>query len=415
MSAGRIVVVGASLAGARVAETLRRSGYGGRIVLVGAEPHRPYDRPPLSKKFLRGQHPEERLYLRPPEHYDRLRIDLALGVRAIGLSSTARRVELEGGRSIDFDQLVIATGAEVRRLDVPGATLPGVYCLRTIEDARAIREEIRPGRRAVVIGAGVIGAEVAASLREEGVEVVMLEAEHCPLRRAFGEPVGRIYAEIHRAHGVDLRTGVHVVALRGATRVEEVRTADGACVPCDFVVVGIGVRPATAWLEGSGIALEHGAVLVDEYGATNVPGIWAAGDVASAWHPALRRRLRIESVDNAQNQAVAVAANVLGKRTPYAPVPFFWSDQYDLKMQSVGHVGEHDRVVFRGSIPARAFVAFHLLGDRLAFTIAVGRMKENAAAKKLIAAGVPVRDEQLADDTFDLGTLVPAKVAAAGA
>ncbi|MDQ3031748.1 MAG: FAD-dependent oxidoreductase [Myxococcota bacterium] len=408
MSANRIVVVGGSLAGGRAAETLRRAGYAGRIVLVGEEPHRPYDRPPLSKKFLRGEVPEEKLSLRPLSHYERLAIELELGVRAKRLDSTARAVELEDGRRLDFDQLIIATGAHVRRLACPGADLEGVHYVRTIEDARGVREELRPGRRAVVIGGGVIGAEVAAACREEGVEVVMIEAAPLPLLRAFGPEVGRIYAEVHRARGVDLRCGGGVARLEGERRVCAVVTTAGERIECDFVVAGIGVQPAIGWLEGSGVATD-GGVLVDERCETSVRGVYAAGDVARGWDPRLGRRACVESIDNAQSQAVAAANNVAGKETTFAPVPFFWSDQYDLKLQSVGHVTEHDHVVFRGSIEERAFVAFHLRGGKLAYAIGVGRLKEIGAAKKLIAADVEVSAEALADESVALGDLLPAR------
>jgi 3-phenylpropionate/trans-cinnamate dioxygenase ferredoxin reductase subunit len=407
VGANRIAVVGGSLAGSRAAETIRRAGYEGRIALVGAEPERAYDRPPLSKKYLRGQHPEEKLYLRPVEHYDRMKIDLVLGAQAKRLDTTARSVELDDGRTIDFDHLVIATGADVRRLDCPGAGLEGVHYLRSLGDARALREEAKPGRRAVIVGAGVIGAEVAASLREEGLEVVVLELAELPLVRAFGPEVGRVYADVHRGRGVDLRCSTGVAELRGSKRVEEVVTTRGERIGCDFVVVGIGVSPCVGWLAGSGVAVE-GGVLVDETCATNLPGIWAAGDVARFWDPRLKKRTWVESIDNAQNQAVVAANNTMGKGATYAPIPFFWSDQYDLKMQSVGYVEAYDRVVYRGSIDERAFAAFHLREGVLKFAIGVNRMKEIAGAKKLVAAGCSLDVEALADEGVALHTLLPA-------
>lgn len=401
-----VVVVGASLAGGRAAEALRRGGHLGRIVLIGADPHRPYDRPPLSKKYLRGQLAKDKLYLRAGDFYESQRIELLAGVRAVGLSTTAREVALEDGRTIAFDRLLIATGADVRTLSCEGASLEGVHYLRSLDDSDAIRARLAPGRRAVIIGAGVIGAEVAAACRQEGLEVVMLEAQDAPLLRAFGPAVGAIYAEEHRARGVDLRCGVEVRALRGAGRVEEVELAGGERIGCDFVVAGVGVRPAVSWLAGSGIALDAG-VLTDDRGRTNVPGIYAAGDVARTWSAALDRHVCVESIDNAQTQATAVARDLLGDDTAHAAVPFFWSDQYDLKLQSVGHVADFDQVVFRGSVEDRKFAAFHLAGGALRFTVAVNRLKEIGVSKRLIASGAQLSAEALADESFDLATLLP--------
>ncbi|UJR84650.1 NAD(P)/FAD-dependent oxidoreductase [Sandaracinus amylolyticus] len=406
MSTNRIVVVGGSLAGGRAAETLRRQGWEGEIVLVGDEPHRPYDRPPLSKKFLRGQVAEEKLALRPLAHYERLKIEVELGARATSLDAASRTIELEGGRHIGWDKLIIATGARVRRLACPGATLEGVHYVRTIEDARAVREELRAGRRAVVIGAGVIGCEVAASCREEGVAVTLIEPAPLPLLRAFGPEVARVYADVHRGHGVDLRCGVGVERLVGERRVEAVITTAGERVECDFVVVGIGVEPAVEWLAGAGLALE-GGIVVDEHMQTSIAGVYAVGDVARAWDRRLGRRVCVESIDNAQTQAVVAATHAVGKDAVHATVPFFWSDQYDLKLQSMGHVGTFDRLVVRGSIEERAFVAFHLEGGALRFAIGVNRLQELAAAKKLIAAGASVPEAVLEDVDASLAEWVP--------
>ncbi len=408
MTSGRVLIVGASLAGGRAAEQLRRGGWQGSITLIGDEVERPYDRPPLSKKLIRGQIEEAKLFFRAPGWYDEHRIELVTGRRARGLDTTAREVELEGGERVPFDHLIVATGAAARTLPCEGASLPGVYVLRSLADARAIREEVVTKKRVVVVGAGVIGAEVAASCRDEGLEVVMIEAAERPLLRAFGADVGAFYAEQHRARGVDLRCGVGVSAIRGAARAEEVVTTSGERIPCDFVVVGIGVAPSTEWLAGSGVRTDRG-VIVDAHCQTNAPGIYAAGDVACGPARALGgKHVIVESVDNAQTQGACIVANLLGKPEVHDTVPFFWSDQYDLKMQSVGHVADYDRVVHRGSREARAFVAFHLRGGKLAFAIGVNRLKEIAGAKKLIAAGVDVSPEALADDTVALSTLLPA-------
>jgi 3-phenylpropionate/trans-cinnamate dioxygenase ferredoxin reductase subunit len=398
------VIVGANLAGGRAAESLRKLGFEGRIVLIGAEKDRPYDRPPLSKKAMRGQVPEEKLFFRPLDYYDKQRIELRLGAPATRLHGTAREVELEGGERVAFDKLLIATGADVRRLACPGADLAGVHYLRTLEDARAIRAELAPGKRLVVVGAGVIGMEVAASCREEGLEVIVLEIADLPLIRAFGRDVGRLYGDIHREHGVDVRCGVGVERFRGQGRVEEVVTTTGEAIPCDFVVAGIGVSPATAWLEGSGVALDRG-VLVNERCETSLPGVYAAGDVARFFHPRLGRHVMVESVDNAQTQSITAVGNMMGKSDVFSPVPFFWSDQFDLKLQSVGAVDDYDRVVFRGSVAERAFAAFLLRGAHVTGVIGVNRLKEIAAAKKLISASIPVVDAMLADPEVPMSKL----------
>lgn len=400
-----VAIVGASLAGGRCAESLRRFGYEGSITLIGDEPHRPYDRPPLSKKALLGELEEEKLFLRKADYYDKQSIDLRLGARAAKLDAAARQVLLEDGAAVGYESLVVATGAGVRRLRCPGAELDGVHYVRTLEDSRALREALVRGKRAVVIGGGVIGAEVAASCRSRGVDVVLVEMADLPLVRAFGKEVGAIYAEIHRAEGVDLRCGVTATELQGEDgQVRRVRLDDGSSIECDFVVVGIGVTPSVGWLEGSPVAIERGAVLVDERCQTNVEGIYAAGDVAAYRVPELDRHVRVESVDNAQLQAKTVAKNLTGDDHVYAPVPFFWSDQYRYKLQSVGLVtDDYDRVIYRGSVADRAFVAFHMAGDRLRFAIGVNRLKEIGVSKKLIGLGVPISDERLADES------VPAK------
>jgi 3-phenylpropionate/trans-cinnamate dioxygenase ferredoxin reductase subunit len=402
-----VVVVGGSLAGGRCAESVRRLGYEARVVVVSAEPHRPYDRPPLSKKLLHRELDEEKLFLRKPDFYEKNTIELLLGRRAEKLDPSAHTVTLDGGETLEYEHVVIATGADVRKLRCAGADLDGVHYVRTLEDSHAVRDELVKGRRAVVIGAGVIGAEVAAACRKEGVEVAMLEALELPLLRAFGKEVGAIYAQVHRDEGVDLRCGVVATELRGTDgRVSEVLLDDGTSIACDFVVVGIGVTPAVGWLEGSGVAID-GAVLVDDHCRTNVPNVWAAGDVAAYFCPPLGRHVRVESVDNAQLQAMTVAKNIVGQDDTYAPVPFFWSDQYDLKLQSVGLVTEdYDRVVFRGSIDARTFIAFHLKGERVQFAVGVNRLKEINVAKRLVASGATVSAEALADENVSAKELL---------
>lgn len=407
------VVVGANLAGGRAAEALRKSGFEGRIVLIGKERERPYDRPPLSKKFARDHVDESKLYFRAPDYYETNRIELELGVTATALDTKKREVIVDGGRAIAFDKLLIATGANVRTLHVKGAELPGIYTLRTLEDAKRIRVEMKTKRRVAVIGAGVIGAEIAASCREEGLDVVLLEAAELPLMRAFGSAVGAIYAGIHREHGVDVRCGVSVTEFIGKDRVEGVVTSTGERIECDFAIVGIGVTAATEWLRDSGVALcpRSGCVLVDTRAQTNIEGIYAAGDVTRFWSDRTGAYVQVESVDNAQLQGLTAVSNMLGKESVHAPVPFFWSDQYDLKLQCVGEVDGADRVVFRGSVEARAFAAFHMKRDRVIGVIGVNRLKEIAASKKLISQGISVRDEDLANDALPMSTFFAERAA----
>jgi 3-phenylpropionate/trans-cinnamate dioxygenase ferredoxin reductase subunit len=406
MALRTIVIVGASMAGGRAAETLRAEGFDGRIVLVGAEPDRPYERPPLSKELLRGELPSERVFLRPAEFYAEQQIETRYGIRAIGLDPDARVVELESGERIGYDALLIATGASPRRLQVPGAELEGIYYLRTLRDAERLRAALQAASRVVVVGAGFIGAEVAASSRQMGLEVVLLEALAAPLLRVLGADVGHYYAQFHREQGVDVRLNAPVAGFRGQGQVEAVVLGDDQEVPCDLAVVGVGVVPEVAWLAGSGVALDNG-VLADEWCRTNRPGVYAAGDVANWWHPRLGERLRVEHYDNAQNQGVAAARSILSRGAPYAPVPFFWSDQYDLTLQYVGHASRWDATCRRGRPEDRSFITFYLHQGRIRAALGVNRFKDVSAARRLIEAGVVVEPERLADESVELRRLLP--------
>ena len=359
-----VLVVGASLAGLRAVETLRRDGYDGRLVLVGAEAHLPYDRPPLSKQLLTGEWDTDRVWHRDPAKYDELAVELVLGRRATSLDATGRTVTLDDGQGVGFDGLVIATGATPRRL--PGTPeLTGIHTLRTLDDAVAIRDALAASPRVAVVGAGFIGSEVAAGCRHHGVEVTVLEALPVPLAHILGEEMGRACAALHADHGVTVRCGVGVDGFVGDDRVEGIRLADGAVVDADLVVVGVGVTPETAWLEGSGIELANG-VVVDATCATAVDGIVAAGDVARWPSARYGSDVRVEHWTNAVEQGRAAAKRLLGGPgvAPYDPVPFFWSDQYDTTIQFAGHTRAGDRVeVVHGSVDDRAFVALYG-GDR---------------------------------------------------
>lgn len=406
-----IVVVGGGIAAAGAIEVLRGAGFDRHVTLVGAEPVPPYERPPLSKGYLLGTTPEDRLFPRPESYYAEQGFHLRLGVEATALDVAARLVTLADGSAVSYDRLLIATGGEVVRLAVPGADLPGIRYLRTLSDARALREAMRvvaaTHGRVVVIGAGFIGAEAAAACRTLGLDVTMLEILAAPLVRALGEEMGEYYAAVHRAHGVDLRLREGVAAFHGGDHVEEVVTTSGERIPCACVVVGIGMRPVTGWLEGSGVALGDG-VLVDDLCQTSVPGVFAAGDIACWPYRQTEtdepERVRLEHFDNALRQGGAAARSMLDQGKPFAPVPYFWSEQYDLMMQYVGYARRWEKVVFRGD-PASGepFVAFYLADGRIRAALAVNRLRELAALKKLIGATVTL--SELADDKVDLKTL----------
>jgi NADPH-dependent 2,4-dienoyl-CoA reductase/sulfur reductase-like enzyme len=372
----RVLIVGASLAGLRAAESLRRLGYEGALTLVGDEPHLPYDRPPLSKQLLAGDWDLTRIELRSAEELAEREIELRTGVAATHLDTAARRVDLDDGTSLDYDALVIATGARPRTL--PGSSdLEGVYTLRTIEDSLALRSELSGGARLVVVGAGFIGGEVAATARRRGAEVTIVEALPVPLERVLGEEMGNVCANLHRAHGVDLRLGVGVEGFEGGSRVEAVKLGDGTSVEADAVVVGVGVQPNTEWLSDSGLTLDDG-VLCDET-LRAADGVYAIGDVARWPHALFDEVVRLEHWTNAAESAHGAAENILaepGEAQPFGAVPYFWSDQYDAKIQLLGEGAGADEVrVVQGSVEDFQFVALYRRGVRLlgAFTISLAR------------------------------------------
>ncbi|HLT68531.1 MAG TPA: FAD/NAD(P)-binding oxidoreductase [Acidimicrobiales bacterium] len=398
-----VVVVGASLAGLRAVEELRHQGFEGAITVVGAEPHLPYDRPPLSKQLLAGEWGLDRVALTVPTPggLDGLGVDWRLGTRAVGLDTARRRVALEGGEELPYDGLVIATGATPRRL--PGTDgLAGVHTLRTLDDALAIRAELDAGAgRVVVIGAGFIGAEVAATCRARGHAVTLLEALPVPLERALGREMGTVVAELHRDHGVDLRLGVGVAGFEGDGRVERVRLADGSAVPADLVVVGIGVSPATDWLAGSGLALDDGVVC--DATTLAAPGIVVAGDVARWPSRRLGELVRVEHWDNAVAMGAHAARRLLaeppfssgdgGEVEPYDPVPWFWSDQYDRKVQLAGWTaGAEEVAVVDGSTDERRFVAIYRRGGALAGVLSMNRPRPLVTYRRLVEEGASWED-----------------------
>ena len=385
----RIAVVGASLAGLRAAESLRRLGYGGALVLVGAEKHLPYDRPPLSKELLQGRWEVDRIGLRR-QPYEELELDLRLGVRATALDLAARELVLGDGVRELFDALVLATGASPRRLRGQ-PDLPGVHLLRTLDDALALRAALEARPRVLVVGAGFIGAEVAASCRARGLQVTLVEPLPVPLARGLGEAMGRVCAELHRDQGVDLRCGVGVSGFQGHQRVERVTLSDGSSVEADLVVVGIGAAPETGWLEGSGLRLDDG-VVCDGFCAA-APGVFAAGDVARWHNPLFGEEMRVEHWSNAAEQGSYVAERLAGTdlgAQPFAPVPFFWSDQYGVKIQFAGRMRPDDEVrLVAGSLAERKFTALYGRAGRLSGVLAWSRPRDLAKYRRLIAAATP--------------------------
>jgi 3-phenylpropionate/trans-cinnamate dioxygenase ferredoxin reductase component len=331
----RVVVVGASAAGLTAAETLRREGYDGELILVGDEVHPPYDRPPLSKQVLSGAWTPGQVTLRQPGHYDELGLDLRLGRRATSLDVDARTVLLDDTDAVEFDGLVIATGLRPRSLAAAGS-LDGVHMLRTLDDAVRLRQGLELAESVVVVGAGVLGCEVAATARSLGRKVTLVDATPQPMMLALGEPLGVVLAQVHRSHGIDLRLSSGVRDVRGAGRVTAVELAGGETVDCDLLVVAIGAVPATDWVEGSGLTLENGVVCDRTCAAA--PGIYAAGDIARWENPQLEGALtRVEHRMNATEQGMHVGRALLGSDAAFAPIPYFWSDQFDVKIQAYGH------------------------------------------------------------------------------
>jgi 3-phenylpropionate/trans-cinnamate dioxygenase ferredoxin reductase subunit len=386
-----VVVVGASLAGLRALQALRRAGFAGHVTVIGEESEAPYDRPPLSKEVLSGKWDAARTRLLRPED-EGLEVEWRLGRRAERLDLAARQVALAGGESVSFDGLVIATGAFARRL--PGAPqLAGIHTLRTLSDCLALRAELDQSPRVAVIGAGFIGLEVAATCRSRGLEVCVIESLPAPLERGLGAKLGAYVGEIHRDQGVDLRLGAKVARLVGGARVEAVELADGSRIPADVVVVGIGAAPATAWLEGSGLALDDGVVCDAACRATRAPFVVAAGDVARWPNPLFGAPMRIEHWTNATEQADhAVATLLAGERgaEPFAPVPFVWSDQYDRKIQVAGRLdGADETRIVDGSLEERRFVMLFGSRGRVAGVLGMNRPRLVMRARALIRDRAP--------------------------
>jgi 3-phenylpropionate/trans-cinnamate dioxygenase ferredoxin reductase component len=396
-----VVIVGAGQAGFQAAASLRQAGFDGRIVLVGDEPRIPYERPPLSKSYLAGETGLDGLWLRPETFYQKERIELELGETATSIDRQTRHVELASGRRLAYDRLVLATGARFRPLSVPGAGLDGVLPLRTLADADALRPRLAEAREAVVIGAGFIGLEFAAVARMAGVGVHIIEATQRPMGRVVSEETSRFYAEVHRGWNSKVLLGTGVARILGNGRVSGVETSDGRRLPADLVLIGIGVLPNTEIAAAAGLAIDNG-IVVDQNLATADPTIFAIGDCANFPSRFAGGRCRLESVQNAVDQGHAVAAAIVGKSIPYDKVPWFWTDQADLKLQIAGNTVGRDRAVLRGDPESRSFSVFCFRDGILTGVESINRPTDHAIARRLLLADPRLSPEQAADPDFDL-------------
>ena len=394
------VIIGGGLAGAKAAEALRDQGYDGELVLIGEEEHRPYERPPLSKDYLAGKSSRDDVFVHPPQWYGEHNVDLRLGGAAEAIDRSARVVRLAGGGTAGYDKLLLATGSSPRRLPIPGGHR-ALY-LRRLEDSEAIKASFGPGRRLLVVGAGWIGLEVAAAARQAGAEVTVVEVAELPLLRVLGREIATVFADLHRANGVDLRFGTQ---LREITPDGGI-LADGTALAADAVVVGVGITPNTSLAADAGLDVDNG-VLVNASLRSSDPDIFAAGDVANAMHPFLGRHIRVEHWANALNQPAVAAAAMLGRDAAYDELPYFYTDQFDLGMEYLGHVEPdgYDRVVIRGDAAAREFIAFWLRDGRILAGMNVNVWDVTGPIKALIRSGATINADRLADPATPLDSL----------
>ncbi|MEE4162052.1 MAG: FAD-dependent oxidoreductase [Woeseiaceae bacterium] len=398
----QVVIVGAGHGAGQVVATLRQQKYAGRIVLIGEESWLPYQRPPLSKKFLAGDMPAERLFVKPPSFYEYPAIDLRLGTRVDAIDREARSVRTADGETIRYTNLVLATGSRVRRLDLPGSDLGGIHYLRGIDDVNAIRDDLAPAERIVIVGAGYIGLEVAAVAAELGKAVTVVEMADRVMSRVVSPELSSFYADVHRAAGVELRLGTGVAGFAGAGgRANGVSISGGETLPADLVVVGVGIVPNVELAADAGLEIDDG-IVVDEHCRTADPHVFAIGDCTAHPSRVYGRRIRLESVPNALEQARVAVLNILGGDDVYDQVPWFWSDQYDLKLQIVGLSTGYDRAVMRGDPATRSFSCAYFRGDRLIAVDAVNNPKDFMQAKALIAKGATPDPDRLGDATIPL-------------
>lgn len=404
-----VIIAGAGHAGAAAAIALRQNGFDGSIGLIGRENEPPYERPPLSKEYLAGEKPFERLYIRPAAFWQEKAIDLRLGAEIVAIDPAAHTVSLAGGEVLGYGKLIWAAGGDPRRLECPGAGLSGVHAVRNRADVDAIMAELGGIDRAVVIGGGYIGLEAAAVLTKLGKNVTLLEALPRVLARVAGTELSAFYEAEHRAHGVDLRTGVAVTALEGAGgRLSGVRLADGTLIEAQLAIVGIGIVPAVAPLLAAGAKGGNG-VDVDEFCRTSLPDVYAIGDCAAHANGfAGGAAIRLESVQNANDQAAVAAKSICGNPQPYRATPWFWSNQYDLRLQTVGLSADHDATVLRGDPASRSFSVIYLKGGRVVALDCVNAVRDYAQGRKLVETGLSAPAEKLADPGIQLKELLPA-------
>jgi len=406
-----VVIVGAGHAAGQFAVSLRQCGFSGRIVMIGAEPYLPYQRPPLSKAYLAGELELDRMYVRHQKFYDEHNIEVRLSTRVEKINRNDRTLDLSDGQQESYHCLVLATGSHVRKLTIPGHDLDGVYYLRTLEDTQRIRKCFKPDTRLIIIGAGYIGMETAAIAVKHGLDVTVVETADRIMARALAPEVAAFFAQVHRDAGVKILCHRDPNAeILGDGKVEMLRGADGVELPADLIIAGIGVMPTTDIAEEAQLDCDNG-IVVDDCCHTSDPHILAIGDCTNHPNHLLGRRLRLESVHNAQEQAKTAAATLCGKLKPYNQIPWFWSDQYDLKLQIVGLSGDHDQVIIRGDFAKRSFAAFYMKGDLLIAVDAVNSAREFMLSKKLIAQGARIEPEILADTGIDFKQLAEAALA----
>ena len=399
------IIIGAGQAAGQLTVSLRSEGFDGRIIMIGEEPYKPYQRPPLSKHYLAGQVGPERVYFRPDDFYEKADVELLLNTRASTIDRAGHTVVLANGNRVQYDKLALATGSRVKRLTLPGADLQGLLYLRTLDDSNAIRQHLESGSKLVVVGGGYIGLEAAAIAVKKGVAVTVLEMEDRLMSRTATPATAEFYRQVHKAAGVEIRTGVRVKGFAGTDgRLEAVLCADGTRIPADCAVIGIGIEPNSELAAAAGLATDNG-IVVDDYARTDDPCIVAAGDCTNHPNPRLGRRLRLEAVPNALAQARVAAAPLCGTFKPYDEIPWFWSDQYDLKLQIVGLWQGCDQTIVRGDPAQRSFLVFCFREQSLLAVEAVNNPKEFIACKKLLAAGKRITPEQAADTSVALQQL----------
>ena len=405
MSEQTFIIIGASLTGAKAAEELRTQGFDGRLRLIGSESERPYERPPLTKDYLRGESAREKAYVHEQGFYEDHQILLETDSTVTGIDAGRSRVTLADGRAYDYDRLLLATGAEPRQITIAGAELDGVHYLRTLQDCDALRARLETGGRVVVVGAGWIGSEFAASARQRGLEVTIVDPHALPNERIFGAEIGAFYRDVHRDHGVELVLGEGVEAFEGDGAVARVRTTSGRMIECDFVVVGIGVVPRVELASRAGLEVDNG-ILVDEKLQSSAPGVFAAGDVANALHSFYEERIRVEHWANALHQGPVAARAMLGQQVSYDRIPYFYSDQYEVGMEYSGYAPVWDEVAFRGDPSDGEFIAFWLRDGRVLAGMNVNVWDVNEHIQALIRSRRPVDLAALSDRDTPLDSLV---------